>query len=232
MIKRILLLALLISTQAFAGLPPTTAKDSADSTDITSFKFRFPNFTGTHTGTLFTLGIDSVAGGGTGLGTLTANSLLVGAGTGNVTFIAPGSSGTVLQSNGTTASFVSGYNGVAVAMQATGTPAAASANNPVIFPTVTYDTSSAYSSTTGKYTAPNTALYHVCTFIAGNNGPGTVNIYINGVINIPISTIPAVTLAAGGCGDVSVTATQTIDVRITSGQSVLGQSQLSISQIH
>lgn len=44
----------------------------------------------------------TVAQGGTGLNTLTANNLLVGNGTGNVTFIAPGTSGNVLTSNGTT----------------------------------------------------------------------------------------------------------------------------------
>lgn len=42
-----------------------------------------------------------VANGGTGLGTLTTNNLIVGAGTSDVTFIAPGSSGNVLTSNGT-----------------------------------------------------------------------------------------------------------------------------------
>ncbi len=40
--------------------------------------------------------------GGTGLQTLTANNLLVGNGTGNVTFVAPSTSGNVLTSNGTT----------------------------------------------------------------------------------------------------------------------------------
>jgi hypothetical protein len=44
----------------------------------------------------------TAAQGGTGLTTLTANNLLVGNGTGNVTFIAPGTSGNVLTSNGTT----------------------------------------------------------------------------------------------------------------------------------
>lgn len=39
--------------------------------------------------------------GGTGLATLTANSLIVGAGTANVTFISPGSANNVLTSNGT-----------------------------------------------------------------------------------------------------------------------------------
>lgn len=48
-----------------------------------------------------TTGTLTVARGGTGLATLTSNNLLVGAGTGNVTFIAPGASGNVLTSNGT-----------------------------------------------------------------------------------------------------------------------------------
>jgi hypothetical protein len=39
--------------------------------------------------------------GGTGLATLTANSLIVGAGTANVTFVSPGSANNVLTSNGT-----------------------------------------------------------------------------------------------------------------------------------
>jgi hypothetical protein len=42
-----------------------------------------------------------VAQGGTGVAALTANSLLLGAGTGNVTFAAPGTSGNILTSNGT-----------------------------------------------------------------------------------------------------------------------------------
>lgn len=42
-----------------------------------------------------------VASGGTGLATLTANNVLIGAGTGNVTFVAPGANGNVLTSNGT-----------------------------------------------------------------------------------------------------------------------------------
>jgi hypothetical protein len=42
-----------------------------------------------------------VASGGTGLATLTANNVLIGAGTSSVTFVAPGASGNVLVSNGT-----------------------------------------------------------------------------------------------------------------------------------
>jgi len=43
----------------------------------------------------------SVAQGGTGVATLTLNSLLLGAGTSDVTFAGPGSNGNVLTSNGT-----------------------------------------------------------------------------------------------------------------------------------
>jgi hypothetical protein len=43
----------------------------------------------------------AVARGGTGLTTLTANNVLIGNGTSNVAFVAPGSNGNVLTSNGT-----------------------------------------------------------------------------------------------------------------------------------
>lgn len=43
-----------------------------------------------------------VSGGGTGLATLTAENVILGDGTNNVKFVAPGSNGNVLQSNGTT----------------------------------------------------------------------------------------------------------------------------------
>lgn len=44
----------------------------------------------------------AVASGGTGLATLTANNVLIGNGTSNVTFVAPSTNGNVLTSNGTT----------------------------------------------------------------------------------------------------------------------------------
>lgn len=43
-----------------------------------------------------------VAGGGTGLATLTANNVILGAGTSSPTFVAPSTSGNYLTSNGTT----------------------------------------------------------------------------------------------------------------------------------
>jgi hypothetical protein len=49
-----------------------------------------------------------VTGGGTGLSTLTANNVILGNGTSSPTFVAPGTTGNVLTSNGTT--WVSGSN--------------------------------------------------------------------------------------------------------------------------
>ena len=65
----------------------------------TSLKtFTLPNSSAT---ILTTNAAVTVAQGGTGLGTLTANNILIGNGTGNVTFIAPSTDGNILQSNGT-----------------------------------------------------------------------------------------------------------------------------------
>ncbi len=100
--KKLLALIALFSQCALAGLPPTTAKDSADSVGATSFNFQFPNFTGTHTGTTFSLGVNSMAGGGTGNGSLaaTAGGVLVTNGT-NVQNAGVGTTGQFLKSNGT-----------------------------------------------------------------------------------------------------------------------------------
>lgn len=64
-----------LSLIANAGLPPTTSKDSTDSANITTFNYQFPNFTGTHTGINFSLGVNSIAGGGTGSSSFTVCSV-------------------------------------------------------------------------------------------------------------------------------------------------------------
>ena len=53
-------------------------------------------------GTNFYGGVSPVSAGGTGLGTLTANNVILGNGTSAVQFVAPGASGNTLISNGTT----------------------------------------------------------------------------------------------------------------------------------
>lgn len=64
----------LFAATVLAGLPPTSSKDLTDTSNITTFNYQFPNFTGTHTGTTFSLGVNGLAGGGTGNGSLAATS--------------------------------------------------------------------------------------------------------------------------------------------------------------
>lgn len=97
-----ILVLLFFALESTAGLPPTTTRGSADSVDITTFKFRFPNIAITHTGTIASFGTVAVAGGGTGATSLTANNVILGNGTSAVQFVAPSTSGNVLRSNGTT----------------------------------------------------------------------------------------------------------------------------------
>jgi len=54
----------------------------------------------------------AVTSGGTGLGTLTANNVILGAGTSSPTFVAPSTSGNVLTSNGTTWTSAASSGGV------------------------------------------------------------------------------------------------------------------------
>ena len=54
----------------------------------------------------------AVTSGGTGLGTLTANNVILGAGTSNPTFVAPSTTGNVLTSNGTTWTSAASSGGV------------------------------------------------------------------------------------------------------------------------
>lgn len=97
-----LLIALFFVNAALAGLPPTSSRISGETSNKTTFSFQFPNFAGTRTGTTLSLGVNSVAGGGTGASSLTANSVLLGSGTSPVQSVAPGTSGNILTSNGTT----------------------------------------------------------------------------------------------------------------------------------
>ncbi len=101
-------LALTVGTNSVVGRVAgniTTLAVDSDLTSVSANDDTVPSAKATKTAldtkepTITTL---TVAKGGTGLGTLTANNLIVGAGTSNVTFIAPGTSGNILTSNGTT----------------------------------------------------------------------------------------------------------------------------------
>ena len=73
-----------------------------------------------------------------------------------------------------------------VALQATGDPASATSGNPIIFPTITYDTHGAYSVSTGRYTVPVSGYYHVHGSMSSANAAVGFDLYKNAVAGLRI----------------------------------------------
>lgn len=103
-----------------------------------------------------------------------------------------------------------------VAARATGTPATATSNNPVIFPTVSFDYDSSYDNTTGRYTVKKPGTYKVATFINATTSGSIIQIYKNGSLDIYIGQI-ASTGYGGGSGIVQCVAGDILDVRTHAG---------------
>ncbi len=91
---------------ANGGSGATTLTGVLKGNGTSAFTASNVNLTSEVTGTL------PVANGGTGLATLTANNVILGNGTSAPTFVAPGTSGNVLTSNGTTWSSAAGVSSV------------------------------------------------------------------------------------------------------------------------
>lgn len=68
-----------------------------------------------------------------------------------------------------------------VAASATGDPASATSGNPIIVPTSSYDTHSAYSTSTGRYTVPVAGIYKVYGALQSASTATTLTIYKNAV---------------------------------------------------
>lgn len=65
--------------------------------------------------------------------------------------------------------------------KASGDPAASTTANPIIFPTVDFDTHGAYSSVTGKYTVPTAGYYKVSGHMQGGVSNESLALYVNNV---------------------------------------------------
>lgn len=122
-----------------------------------------------------------------------------------------------------------------VAAIITGTPPNSyTANNPIIFPTVSKDTHNGYSNITGKYTVPQGGFYQVSAFTNTNTNNASMSIYVNAAIVAPaIGAIPTGLGFGGGSGLVFVNAGDTIDIRQTANWTVAtsGLNGLSIQRV-
>ena len=101
------------------------------------------------------------AQGGTGLTTLTANNVILGNGTSNVTFVAPGTNGNVLTSNGTTWTSVAPAAGVSLSANNTWTGAQSFTGTSSVIATVL--TNAAEVATVSATAATGTINYDVTT---------------------------------------------------------------------
>ena len=66
-----------------------------------------------------------------------------------------------------------------VAASATGDPASASSGNPIIVPTVSYDTTGSYNNSTGRYTCPVPGIYKIYGALSSASSATTLTIYKN-----------------------------------------------------
>jgi hypothetical protein len=100
-----------IATTAFATAADTAAilAERSSTVTLTNKTLTNPTITG---GTITGITDLTVADGGTGVSSLTADNVILGDGTNPVKFVAPGSSGNVLTSNGTTWQSVASVKGV------------------------------------------------------------------------------------------------------------------------
>lgn len=99
-----------------------------------------------------------------------------------------------------------------VAARVGGDPASATSGNPVIFPTVAYDTHASYNATTGRYTASSSGLYRVHGYINSADTGVALSVYVNAASVIAVGS----TDSNGECaytGTVRVNAGDLIDLR-------------------
>lgn len=99
-----------------------------------------------------------------------------------------------------------------VAAIVSGDPASATSGNPIIVPTVSYDSHGAYNATTGRYTCPVTGIYKIFGALQSASAATTLTVYKNAV-----STALAGSLDSNGeatfCASVNCSAGDIIDLR-------------------
>lgn len=99
-----------------------------------------------------------------------------------------------------------------VACKATGDPASATAGNPIIFPSKSYDLTNSYDATTGLFTAPMRGVYRVHGALLSPTSAVTLNIYVQGSLDSLAGTTDS-NGEATFSGSVLVNGGQTISLR-------------------
>lgn len=122
-----------------------------------------------------------VANGGTGASTLTANNVLLGNGASAVQFVAPGTSGNVLTSNGTTWQSTPSTAGAPAFVTLSGNPGSTSSGSVIIMPTEISDPSGINNVATGVVSPPSgKTICHISAYFTGDPNNMHIIPYVNG----------------------------------------------------
>jgi hypothetical protein len=111
-----------------------------------------------------------------------------------------------------------------------GNPASATAGNPIIFPTATYDTHGAYNTTTGRFTAPVPGYYRVFGYLSTAAANTIIRAYVNGVQGPDIGVTQA-NFSGNFTGTVKVNGGDLIDIRPSGTCDADGTSVLFIERV-
>jgi hypothetical protein len=127
-----------------------------------------------------------------------------------------------------------------VVAQITGNPASASSGNPIIVPTVTFDTTGSYNASNGRFTCPSAGFYKMYGMGVSASGGGiTLSIYKNAVIqtdlgntdsNSEITYTGLVSCVAGDLIDIRPSATYDATAFILNIEKISGPSQIAASE--
>lgn len=99
-----------------------------------------------------------------------------------------------------------------VAAIISGNPASATSGNPLIVPTVGYDSHAVYNATTGRYTVPVPGVYKMFGALQSASSATTLNIYLNAVSNALAGNLDS-NGEATYCAAVNCLAGDIIDIR-------------------
>lgn len=137
-----------------------------------------------------------------------AGDLIIGSTSGTGVKLAPGAVGRVLTMATPTAI---SWRGAQIT-QVSGDPANATSTNPIIFPTVGFDTTSGYNNTTGLFTTPYTGFWRMYGALVSSSNSVQLYAYVNSTLTVYAGT----TDTSGECQfstAVQVTAGDTISIR-------------------
>ena len=139
-------------------------------------------------GSAITTGTVGVSVGGTGANTLTANNVILGNGTSAVTFVAPGSNGNLLTSNGTTwtsaaapAAGVTSVNGQTGAVTTTNINSIGSTGVYIYTAASTATLNASLYVTANTTIAGSSLVYDICD--GSSNSANVICVYANGPLN-------------------------------------------------